>query len=86
VTGKPVLFFAPDYDRYVHADRGSYFDLRDEAPGPVLARFDETVEAIASAQQIRQSWDPAYRDWVAKFNAWDDGQASARAVDALLKL
>lgn len=86
VTGKPVLFFAPDYERYVHSERGSYFDLRDTAPGPVLTRFDETVEAVVAAEEVRRSWDPRYRDWVATYNAWDDGQASARAVDALLRL
>ena len=84
VTGKPVVFFTPDYERYVDELRGSYFDLRQSAPGPVLRRFDETVDALADADGVRQRWDESYRAWTEKFNAWDDGKASVRAADALL--
>ena len=28
VTGKPLLFFTPDYERYMNEQRGVYFELR----------------------------------------------------------
>ena len=84
VTGKPLLFFTPDYERYMKEQRGVYFELRDRAPGPMLNTMDEVAEAVADSATIRQQWSERYDAWTQQFNAWDDGKASVRAADALL--
>ena len=84
VTGKPLLFFTPDYERYMNEQRGVYFELRDRAPGPLLNTMDEVADAVAHSATIRQQWSERYDTWSQQFNAWDDGKASVRAADALL--
>jgi CDP-glycerol glycerophosphotransferase len=84
VTGKPMLFFTPDYERYVNEQRGVYFELRDRAPGPMLNTLDEVRDAVVNSATIRQQWSERYDAWSQQFNAWDDGKASVRATDALL--
>jgi CDP-glycerol glycerophosphotransferase len=37
VTRRPMVFFTYDYDDYVGATRGTYFELADVAPGPLVA-------------------------------------------------
>jgi CDP-glycerol glycerophosphotransferase (TagB/SpsB family) len=84
VTGKPLLFFTPDYERYMNDLRGVYFDLGELAPGPLLTSLGDTVDAIASSTEVRRQWSERYTAWVERFNVWDDGKAATRAVDALL--
>ena len=42
LLGRPMAFFAPDYEAY-EAERGFYFDYRTGVPGPIF----ETTEALA---------------------------------------
>jgi CDP-glycerol glycerophosphotransferase (TagB/SpsB family) len=84
VTGKPVIFFAPDLDRYAGELRGAYFSLPDCAPGPVLETTDQVIDALRDLDRVRVSYAERYAAWQQKFNYLDDGHAAERAVDALL--
>ena len=84
VTGKPIIFFAPDLDDYSGKLRGTYFDLAEEAPGPVLKNTGEVIDALRDLDQLRTEYADRYAGWQQKYNPYDDGHASERAVDALL--
>ena len=43
VTGKPIAFFVYDLERFGTTTRGFYFDLADEAPGPLVRTQSELV-------------------------------------------
>ncbi|MFD9868767.1 CDP-glycerol glycerophosphotransferase family protein [Streptomyces niveus] len=79
---RPMVFFAPDLDAYV-AERGSYFDLRAEAPGPVAESEDELHRAMG---ELKKS-DTAHREdrarFAEKFGGFESGQAARTAVDVL---
>lgn len=79
---RPMIFFAPDLDAYVAA-RGSYFDLRAEAPGPVV----ETQEELLRAMEELKPSDTAHRAdrarFAQKFGGFESGQAARTAVDVL---
>ncbi|WP_433328877.1 bifunctional glycosyltransferase/CDP-glycerol:glycerophosphate glycerophosphotransferase [Spirillospora sp. CA-294931] len=81
VTGRPQVFFTYDLERYRDQLRGFYFDFEAEAPGPLCHTSSEVIEAIRNPQ----SHDAAYRAFQEKFCAWDNGTASARAVDRMLR-
>ena len=85
VTGKPMIFFVPDIEDYTGRRRGTYFDLGAEAPGPLLSTTDEVIKALADLPAAADRYADRYRRWREKFNPYDDGQASRRAVDALLQ-
>jgi CDP-glycerol glycerophosphotransferase len=82
VTGKPIVFLAPDLERY-RAERGFYFDFEAEAPGPILATEAEVLETLGKLPETAKTFQSAYKHWQAKFNALEDGGASKRVVRAV---
>ena len=82
-TGRPILFFTYDLEEYRDELRGFYFDLRAEAPGPLLANSAEVIEAIASLDTVAADYREAYQRFAARFCPLDDGKAAARACDRI---
>lgn len=80
VTGKPIMFLAPDLERY-RAERGFYFDFESLAPGPILNSDTEVLQALGRIEQISKLYEPRYRAWQQKFNSLEDGNAAKRVVD-----
>jgi CDP-glycerol glycerophosphotransferase len=79
VTGKPIIFMAPDLERY-RAERGFYFDFEAEAPGPILNSQDDVVRALQSLDEISRNYQNKYRRWQLKFDAHEDGNAASRVI------
>ena len=87
-TGRPIVFFVADEERYEHEVRGFAWDLRSRAPGPLVRTVEECADAVASADEPteRARWAARYRRWREDFNPLDDGRASARVVDRLVEV
>lgn len=84
VTGRPMLFYTPDIEEYTDPKvRGAYFDLEEVAPGPVVRTVPEVIELLDTIDDWAPTFADRYAAWHKRFNHHDDGQASARAVDAL---
>ncbi|MBA2895867.1 CDP-glycerol glycerophosphotransferase family protein [Nonomuraea soli] len=81
-TGKPIILFAYDLDKYA-SKRGLYLDLREQAPGPVLSTAAEVVEALHDLPAITSAYADRYESFRATFAPKDDGKATARVVDHL---
>ncbi|MFI7338542.1 CDP-glycerol glycerophosphotransferase family protein [Streptomyces sp. NPDC050085] len=79
---RPLVHFAPDLDAYA-ADRGSYFDLRARAGGPVVETQEELHRVLAGIKEADEDWQEARRAFAAEFGAYDDGGAARAVVDAL---
>ncbi len=87
LTGKPVISFAYDYDRYDNEERGLFYDLEDVVPGPVCRDFPQFADAL---DQIFDPPTPAQlEDYAWKrtrfFDHLDDDNA-ARVVERVKKL
>ena len=80
-TGRPMVFFAYDYDDYVHSERGVYFDLAEKAPGPLVHTGDELIQALASVQSWQPDYAQRYAEFVAEFGEYDVGTAAQQVVD-----
>lgn len=87
-TGRPVVFLAPDlraYDGY----RGFYLDPQ-ELPGPVVRHVDELARVLV-AVGTGDDDDPlvthrrAYDDARERFASAEDGAASQRVIDVVLR-
>lgn len=83
VTGRPLVFYAPDLDDYRDRRRGTYFDLEECAPGPVVSTTDEVVEVLRDLEGTAATYAERYRRWRATYNPLDDGHAAERVVDAV---
>lgn len=83
LLGRPIVFFAPDYDEYTRVERGTYFDLAEEAPGPLVRTQDELFDAL----QTVTAWFPTYQEhyerFVRRYCGAEDGQAARRAVETV---
>jgi len=82
VTRRPMIFFVPDLDAYRDEVRGVYFDLAEEAPGPVVRTQEEVVEAVR-AMGDTDRYAERYAAWVERYNAHDDGRSAERVVRRL---
>ncbi|WP_159768130.1 bifunctional glycosyltransferase/CDP-glycerol:glycerophosphate glycerophosphotransferase [Streptomyces sp. HM190] len=80
---RPMLFFTYDYDAYVHEGRGTYFDLMERAPGPVVRTEDELHAVLAGSSLEEQSvkYAAARERFTADFGEYDKGTAARRIVD-----
>jgi CDP-glycerol glycerophosphotransferase len=83
VTGKPILLFTYDLQRYRDDLRGFYFDLASEAPGPLLATSAEVVEALVGLAGVEREHAAAYEAFRGRFCGLEDGRASERVIDAV---
>jgi CDP-glycerol glycerophosphotransferase len=85
VTGKPMLFFTYDIELYRDRLRGFYFDLTEQAPGPLVRTTPELADALGDLDRVQREYEQVYADFRSTYCPWDDGQASARVVDRLLR-
>jgi CDP-glycerol glycerophosphotransferase len=83
VTGKPMIFLAPDLEDYV-SKRGFYFDFETMAPGPILRESSKLSETLENIESVKAEYAKRYLAWQQKFNSLEDGQASKRVVDQTL--
>lgn len=82
---RPILFFTYDLTRYRDELRGFYLDFEHEVPGPLLMTTSEIADAIEKIEDVSSHYAERYDAFHERFCSLDDGEASARAVRALLK-
>src|SRR3954454_25359963 len=81
VTGKPLLFYAYDLDRYRDELRGFYFDLSADPPGPLVVTTPELVARVRDLDAVRAEHAAAYDRFRERFCHLDDGHATERFLD-----
>lgn len=80
---RPVICYLPDHDAYLAEDRGTYLDLYDVAPGPVVSTQEELFAAVAGLKAAEVDHRDARQRFVASFGEYDTGQAARRVVERL---
>ncbi|SFC43104.1 CDP-glycerol glycerophosphotransferase, TagB/SpsB family [Nocardioides terrae] len=82
LTGRPVMSFAYDYERYANAERGLFYDLDKVLPGPVCRTFDELAGALDRVFVDRTPAEVEEYEWKRRifFDHVDD-RAGARVVE-----
>jgi CDP-glycerol glycerophosphotransferase len=80
-TGKPLLFFTYDFERYRDELRGFYFDLSLDPPGPLVTTTAELVDRLQDLEETNRSHADGYRRFQERFCPLDDGRATDRFVD-----
>ncbi|WP_329037870.1 bifunctional glycosyltransferase family 2 protein/CDP-glycerol:glycerophosphate glycerophosphotransferase [Streptomyces sp. NBC_00178] len=79
---RPIVLFAPDLDAYA-AERGSYFDLREKAPGPVAATEEELFTVLARLKSADTGFQDRRAAFATEFGAYDRGDAARTVVDTV---
>ena len=84
VTGKPIVLFAPDLERYRDSVRGFYFDYEEWAPGPVARSSDELGVALGRLDSFGAEWGARHAAFLERFCPHEDGQAGLRVAERLV--
>ncbi|HEX3075333.1 MAG TPA: CDP-glycerol glycerophosphotransferase family protein [Lachnospiraceae bacterium] len=80
---RPMFFYAYDLEKYKDTLRGFYFDFMNEVPGPISMTTEQLIHDITDYNA--GCFDEKYEAFTLKYNHRDDGQASAKVVDVILK-
>lgn len=83
-SGKPIIYFPYDYDKYVSADAGFCYDYSDIVYGPVCYTWEQVVDSIINIKKSDYDFD---RDRLRKrFCPYHDGNNCKRVYDTVTKL
>lgn len=87
LTGRPVISFAYDYERYVTEERGLFYDLEKVLPGPVARDFEALGVALDDLFRERTPEETETYAWRRRifFDHLDDG-ASRRVSERVRAL
>lgn len=83
LTGKPIVFYAYDLERFRDEIRGFYFDLGPQAPGPVVTTEGALVDAVRRATEVREDHAGRYRAFRDAWGHLEDGHATERVLERL---
>ncbi len=83
VTGKPMIFLAPDLAEYRDRTRGFYLDFGQTVPGPVCHTTDEVVGFLRDLDGVARAYRDRYAAFSKTYAPQDDGHASKRVVDSI---
>lgn len=84
VTGRPMIFYSPDLDRYRDTVRGFYFDYEETVPGPIVKTTRELSECFEDIPAATAEFTHRYGQFRERFLPYDDGHASQRVVQGAL--
>ena len=82
ILERPVIFYMYDLEHYANEMRGFYLSL-DELPGPIVKDETALIEEIKKTE----GWtaDEKYREFVKRFNPYEDGNSSKRVLAKIIK-
>jgi len=83
VTGKQIVFLAPDIDAYGDSIRGFYFDLVEAAPGPVVKTTRGVIDALQNLTLTQWRYLRKRKEFRRRFAPHDDGIATRRLYEKL---
>ncbi|MFD3972031.1 CDP-glycerol glycerophosphotransferase family protein [Streptomyces cyaneofuscatus] len=84
-TGRPMLFHTYDLAHYRDTLRGFCFDFEHRAPGPLIPDSAGIVAALRDPEAAVAGHREAYERFREAFCDLDDGSASVKVVDRMLK-
>ncbi len=81
---RPIIFYMYDFEQYKDSIRGFYIDLK-KLPGSITKTEDELIKEIKKMNNSFK-YNKIYEEFNKKYNYLDDGNATKRSIDKILKL
>ena len=81
LLNRPMVFFTYDYEDYTAQSRGVYFDLAENAPGPLVHDEAELFDALADLDATHARHAHDLRCFVERFGEYDNGTAAKAIVE-----
>ena len=80
---RPILFYMYDLEHYKDYSNGFYLDL-EELQGKIVKKEEDLIEQIKNID-YNNVYDEKYKRFNEKYNYLDDGNASKRVIDRIIK-
>lgn len=80
---RPVLYYMYDLEYYKDELRGFYIDLS-ELPGPIIEKEEDLIPAIRKLDK-EFKYDEKYQRFNERFNYLNDGHASQRLIEEIMR-
>ena len=81
---RPMIFYMYDLEHYRDESNGFYLDIEETLPGRIIKTEDELIQEIIRIS-TEFKYDEKYKKFNETFNYLDDGNASKRVVDVVIK-
>ena len=81
---RPIIFHMYDLEHYRDESNGFYFDVEKDLPGKITRNDDELIREIIRLDS-GFVYDDRYRVFNKSFNYLDDGRASERVVEKVIR-
>lgn len=81
---RPMIFYMYDLEYYRDKSNGFYIDVEKELPGKIVKKDDELIEEILGVSNNFE-YDKKYQDFNDKYTYLDDGMASKRVIEKVIK-
>ena len=85
LVDKPILFYLYDFEEYSEKLRGMYFDIRTEAPGPLLYTSEEVVAALEDIKATERRYAAQRDQFMQKYLTYECNNSSEKIVQEVLK-
>ena len=82
---KPMIFYAYDLETYSEATRGVYFDIREEAPGPITFTTDEVINAVINIDDETKKVEKRTAAFKNKYLTYENSESTKKVVEKVLK-
>ncbi|WP_042354277.1 CDP-glycerol glycerophosphotransferase family protein [Bacillus rubiinfantis] len=80
---RPIIFYTYDLEEYREDIRGFYFDLKKNAPGPIVKTTEEIMEVLKTESE-QSEYTEQLQQFYQQFCYLEDGHASERVVKAVI--
>ncbi|MBE6496401.1 MAG: glycosyltransferase [Methanobrevibacter thaueri] len=85
ILDRPILLFTYDMENYVKDIRGTYFDLEEFNPGPILFTSKEVEQAIINIDETEKIYRKNRNRFREKFNQYENGNSSKTIFNQIIK-
>ena len=82
---RPILFFTYDIEKYRDKLRGFYFNIEEEAPGPLVKSTDEIINYLQLIRDGKYQLPLAFERFYNKYCYLEEGNSSERVINQFLK-
>ena len=81
---RPIIFYMYDLEHYRDKSNGFYIDVETELPGRIIKTDDDLIKEIIRVTKDFK-YDEQYKRFNQTYNYLDDGNASQRVVEEVIK-
>lgn len=86
LTGRPMISFAYDRERYEGDERGFFYHMDDVFPGPICQSFAKVIDELDAALSTNHTRHPNYDAVVHMFFDYIDDKNASRVIKNIINL